>query len=99
MEPEEEITAGAGEEEGIEEAATAVGEEGIEQEEEKAEEGEEILLAPESGAPAAEGDLSGGDTALTGEGIKVLGETDHDYQLTDDTMAEKTISPGTGGTA
>jgi excisionase family DNA binding protein len=79
-----------------EEEITAAGVEGIEEEEEKE---EDILLAPESGAPAAEGDLSGGDTALTGEGINVLGETDHDYQLTDDTMAETTIAPGTGGTA
>ncbi len=75
-----------------------------EQTEEEAEEEsaaeEEILLAPETGsAPAAEeSDLTGGDTALTGEGVSILGETDHDYQLTDDTMAETTIAPGTGGT-
>ncbi len=53
---------------------------------------EEISLAPETGAHAFETDLTDVDTALTGEGISVLGETDRDYKLTDDTMAE-TIGP------
>ncbi len=92
IEPEEEI---AGEE--IEEEAGEEIGEAAEEAEAAAE--EEILLAPESGAPAAEGDLTGADTALTGEGVNVLGETDRDYQLTDDTLAETTIAPGTGGTA
>ncbi len=62
---------------------------------------EEILLAPETAAPAAEGGLTDADTAFTSEGINVLGETDKDYQITDDTMAEttgameKTGAPGT----
>jgi len=49
---------------------------------------EEILLAPETGIPTAPGELTNADTALAGEGISVLGETDRDYQVTDDTMAE-----------
>jgi len=58
---------------------------------------EEILLAPETGTPA-ETDLTSADTALTGEGITVLGETDRDYEVTDDTMAETTGTMGTTGT-
>ncbi|MGB2862169.1 MAG: hypothetical protein WBC05_02495, partial [Sedimentisphaerales bacterium] len=38
------------------------------------------------------------DTALTGLGTSVLGETDQDYAITDDTMAETAIPMGTGGT-
>jgi len=60
---------------------------------------EEISLAPETGVPAAESELTSADTALTGEGISVLGETDRDYQVTDDTMAETTAVPGATGTA
>jgi excisionase family DNA binding protein len=56
------------------------------------EEEEEISLAPEAAASGSEKDISNLDTAMTGEGISVLGETDRDYKLTDDTMAE-TISP------
>lgn len=85
IEPEEEV------------AAEEIGE-AAEQAEAAEEQDEEILLAPESGAPAAEGDLTSADTALTGEGVNVLGEKDRDYQLTDDTMAETAITPGTGGT-
>jgi len=59
---------------------------------------EEILLAPETGVPAAESDLTNADTALTGEGISVLGETDRDYQVTDDTMGETAGTMGTTGT-
>ena len=55
----------------------------------------EILLAPESGAPLAPSELTDADTALTGEGISVLGETDSDYQVTDDTMAETAVPTGT----
>ena len=81
VEPEEEM------------AAEEIGE----AEEEAAEtEKEEILLAPDSSAPTADADLSSADTALTSKGVNILGETDHDYKLTDDTMAETTISPGTG---
>lgn len=60
---------------------------------------EEISLAPETGIPASESELTSADTALTGEGISVLGETDRDYQVTDDTMAETTAVPGATGTA
>jgi hypothetical protein len=58
----------------------------------------EILLAPETGAPAMYGDLTDADTALTGQGTSVLGETDKDYEITDDTMAETSISAGLTGT-
>ncbi len=75
-------------------------EEQAEEEKSAAEEEEEISLAGgESSAAAVESDLTAADTALTSEGISVLGETDRDYQLTDDTMSETTISPGTTGTA
>ncbi len=59
----------------------------------------EILLAPETGAPVAPSELTDADTALTGEGISVLGETDSDYQITDDTLAETAVPMGTAGTA
>ena len=51
---------------------------------------DEISLAPESTeSPAEETELTEGDTtAMTGEGINVLGETDSEYQVTDDTLAE-----------
>jgi len=55
----------------------------------------EILLTPETGAPLAPSELTDADTALTGEGISVLGETDSDYQVTDDTMAETAVPAGT----
>jgi hypothetical protein len=58
----------------------------------------EILLAPETGAPLMSNDLTDADTALTGLGTSVLGETDQDYEITDDTMAETAIPMGTGGT-
>ena len=58
----------------------------------------EILLAPETGAPVAPSELTDADTALTGEGINVLGETDSDYKVTDDTLAETAIPTGTVGT-
>ncbi len=63
---------------------------------------EEILLAPETGVQAAESGLTEADTALTGEGISVLGETDKDYPVTEDTLAETigaTSTPETTGAA
>jgi len=61
---------------------------------------EEILLAPETGAPVPPPELTDADTALAGEGINVLGETDRgDYQVTEDTMAETVASTGTTGTS
>jgi excisionase family DNA binding protein len=96
IEPEEEVAA----EEIDEEAGGEIGEAAEEVAEAAEEQDEEILLAQEGGAPAVEGDLTSADTALTGEGVNVLGETDRDYKLTDDTMAETTVAPGTtGGTA
>ena len=58
---------------------------------------EEISLAPETGIPAAESGLTDADTALTGEGVRVLGETDKDYQLTEDSMAETMGETGAPG--
>jgi len=58
----------------------------------------EILLAPETGSPLMSNDLTDADTALTGLGTSVLGETDQDYEITDDTMAETSVPMGTGGT-
>ena len=55
---------------------------------------DEILLAPETGAPALSDDLTDADTALTGQGTNVLGQTDRDYEITDDTMADTVIPPG-----
>jgi hypothetical protein len=57
----------------------------------------EILLAPETGAPVMPGDLTDADTALTGQGTSVLGETDRDYEITGDTMAETSVSAGLTG--
>jgi len=55
---------------------------------------DEILLAPEPG----EDETTGSDTtAMTGEGVSVLGETDEDYKLADDTMSETKLVPD-GGT-
>lgn len=58
----------------------------------------EILLAPETGSPLMSNDLTDADTALTGLGTNVLSETDQDYEVTDDTLAETAIPTGTGGT-
>jgi len=52
----------------------------------------EISLAPETGMLAADSDITDMDTALAGEGINVLGETDADYDVTDDSLAE-TVGP------
>jgi hypothetical protein len=59
---------------------------------------DEILLAPETGVPAIDSDLTDADTAITSLGTNVLGETDADYDITDDTMAETAIPMGTAGT-
>ncbi len=59
---------------------------------------EEIFLAPETGAPVIPSELTDADTALTGEGISVLGETDKDYEVTDDSMAETAGTLGATGT-
>ena len=57
-----------------------------------------ILLAPETGAPSMDGDLTNADTALTGQGTSILGLTDNqEYDLTDDTMADTVIVEGTKG--
>jgi hypothetical protein len=61
---------------------------------ESAADSDEILLAPETGAPLMSNDLTDADTALTGLGTSVLGETDRDYAITDDTMAETAIPTG-----
>jgi len=58
--------------------------------------GDEISLAPETGMLGAESDITNMDTALTGEGINVLGESDADYDVTDDSLAETVGPAGTG---
>jgi len=59
---------------------------------------DEISLAPESSeSPAEESEPAGADTtAMTGEGIEVLGETDDDYKLADDTLSETKVVPDEG---
>jgi excisionase family DNA binding protein len=61
-----------------------------------AETDEEIALAAESDAPA-ESDITNMDTALTGEGINVLSETDTNYDVTDDSMAETAGAAASAG--
>jgi hypothetical protein len=52
---------------------------------------EEISLAPE---PSEGSEPAGADTtAAAGEGIDVLGETDGDYKLADDTLSETKLVP------
>jgi len=75
-----------------EEEALEVGEEEQPVEAAAEEEEQEILLAPESGMLGAESDITDMDTALTGEGVSVLGETDTGYDVTEDSMAE-TVGP------
>jgi excisionase family DNA binding protein len=64
---------------------------------ESAADSDEILLAPETGSPLSS-DLTDADTALTGLGTSVLGETDRDYALTDDTMGETALPKSPTGT-
>ncbi len=55
---------------------------------------EEISLAPE---PSEGSEPAGADTtAAAGEGIDVLGETDGDYKLADDTLSETKLVPDDG---
>jgi len=60
---------------------------------------EEISLAQESGVLAEGSDISDMDTALTGEGVNVLGETDTDYDVTEDSMAETAGPAAEAGTS
>lgn len=56
---------------------------------------EEISLIPETTEePAAEIELTSADTAVSGEEINVLSETDSEYQLIDDTMDETKAESG-----
>ncbi len=48
----------------------------------------EETIEPAIGETALGSELTDADTAIPDEGINVLGETDSDYQITDDTMAE-----------
>ncbi|MCX5644823.1 MAG: helix-turn-helix domain-containing protein [Phycisphaerae bacterium] len=59
---------------------------------------EEISLAPESGILSGGSDITDMDTALTGEGVNVLGETDTDYNVTEDSMAETAGPAASAGT-
>jgi excisionase family DNA binding protein len=65
---------------------------------ETASDSDEILLAPETGSPLMSNDLTDADTALTGLGTSVLGETDQDYAITDDTMGETALPTSPTGT-
>ncbi len=59
--------------------------------------GDEISLEPETTEDvAAASELGDADTAVAAHGISVLGETDSEYQLTDDTLSE-TKKGTTGG--
>jgi hypothetical protein len=59
-----------------------------------AEEAEEISLAPE---PGEEGEPAGADTTATADkGVDVLGESDGDYKLADDTLGETKLVPDKG---
>jgi excisionase family DNA binding protein len=60
---------------------------------------EEISLAPESGILSGGSDITDADTALTGEGVNVLGETDTDYNVTEDSMAETAGPAASAGTS
>jgi hypothetical protein len=60
---------------------------------------DDIFLAAETGAGSGEAQASGQDTALTGEGISVLGDGDKEYKLTDDTLAETMAGLGASGEA
>ena len=57
---------------------------------------DEISLAPETEEPTAKGpelsELSESDT-IASEGINVLGETDKDYQMAEDTLGETKLEP------
>ncbi len=57
----------------------------------------EILLAAESGELPS--DLTDADTALTGQGTSVLGETDQGYDITDDSLAETAFAAGPTGSS
>lgn len=52
----------------------------------------EISLAPESGLLDSDSDITDMDTALTGQGVNVLGDSDVDLGMTDDSLAE-TVGP------
>jgi hypothetical protein len=54
---------------------------------------DEILLAADTEAPILQDDLTNADTALTGHGTSILGQTDEDYKVTDDTLAKTAIEP------
>ena len=71
---------------------------GVSAEAEQVTEKDEISLAPEpSEGPVEEREPAGADTtAMTGEGIDVLGERDSDYKLADDTLSETKAVPDEG---
>lgn len=55
---------------------------------------EEISLAAESGILASGSDITDMDTAITGtEGVNVLGESNTDFNVTEDSMAETAVGP------
>jgi len=64
-----------------------------------ADEESEIGLAPESGILDSDSDITDMDTTLASEGIDVLGKSDADYEVTDDSLAETVGPAGTTGEA
>jgi hypothetical protein len=69
------------------------------QSQQKESEEEEISLASEPEVSEAGTDITNLDTAVTSQGVRVLGETDRDYKVTDDTLAETIAPTGTTGEA
>lgn len=64
-----------------------------------ADEESEIGLAPESAILDSDSDITDMDTALASEGIDVLGKSDADYEVSDDSLAETVGPAGTTGEA
>ena len=54
---------------------------------------DEISLAAESGVLATGSDITDADTALTAEGVNVLGESSTDFNVSEDSMAETAVGP------
>ena len=67
------------------------------EEEQTPEEEEEILLAPEPEELTPQAEMAEGVTPVASEGINILDETDSEYKVAEDTMAETKVVPG--GTA
>ncbi len=89
---EEETTEETTEETGEEDFMIGLADEEKEPAATASEEASEISLAPESGILDTDSDITDMDTALTGQGVDVLGASDADYDVSDDSLAE-TVGP------